>query len=102
MVGVCQSALMNDNIIIIDYGGYYNYIQNKFVPTHTNILQEQLESLIWNDTQTKYEDSIPNDISDSWTYGVNFWYSNQENIQYFNLLKVNNIQNSLISDILKT
>lgn len=100
MVGVCQSAIMNDNIIVVDYGGYYNYIQNKFI-AHENLLVEQLQSLIWNDNQTKYDPSIPNDVSDSWTYGVNFWYGNQENIQYFNLLKVNNIQKVLISDILK-
>jgi len=102
MVGVCQSALMNDNIVVVDYGGYYNYIQNKFIPTSVNILVEQLESLIWNEQQTKYDPSIPNDVSDAWTYGVNFWYGNQENIQYFNILKINNIQNQLISDILKT
>lgn len=100
MVGICQSTIANNNMVIIDYHGYYNYYFNKWIKTDTNILAAQIESLIWNEQQTNYDPIVPNDISDAWTYGNIFWYSNQENIQYFNILKMNNVKNTLISDII--
>lgn len=79
MVDTVQSALSKNVIAIYDYGGYYNYTNNTFVQS-PNILSEQLESLIWNDKQTGYNSSIPNDVSDAFTYGVYFYYKNTENI----------------------
>lgn len=79
MVDTVQSALSKNVIAIYDYGGYYNYTTNTFVQS-SNILSEQLESLIWNDKQTGYNPAIPNDVSDAFTYGVYFYYKNTENI----------------------
>lgn len=101
MVGVMQSAIANDNIIVIDYGGYFDYRLNKFV-NHQNLLAEQLSLLIWNEKQNGYDPIVPNDVSDSATYGGYWWYSNQDNIQYFNIMKANNIQNLTIRDILNS
>ena len=101
MVGVCQSAIANDNIIVLDYGGHYDYVFNKWVPTEKNILVEQIEGLLWNERQNGYDPVIPNDVSDAFTYGTLSWYENQENIQYFNILKTKAIPNMLIYDILK-
>lgn len=102
MVGVAQSAISNNNMIIIDYGGYYDYMKNKWVQKDMNLLAEQISMLIWNEKQDNYDPIVPNDVCDAWTYGNYFWYSNQENIQYFNILKMNNGKVNLISDILKS
>lgn len=102
MVGVVQSALSNNNIVVGNYGGYYNFIQNRFIKDDDNLLTHQLQSLVWNEKQTGYEPLIPNDVSDAFTYAVLFWYSNQENIQYFNLLKANNRKAIMISDMIKS
>lgn len=101
MVGVCQSSIANDNMYIIDYGGYFSYRKNKWIHKETNLLAEQLSMLIWNEQQNNYDPIVPNDVSDAWTYGNFFWYSNQENIQYFNIVKINNGNLLKISDILK-
>ena len=101
MVSTVQSAILNENIIIIDYGGEFNYTSNKFMKRDVNLLAEQLESLIWNEKQDNYEPAIPNDTSDAFTYGTISWYKNPENIQYFNIAKMKNRQTLLISDILK-
>ena len=102
MVSVVQSSIANENVIIIEYGGYFDYYQNKWIPTKMNILAEQISMLIWNEQQTNYDPIVPNDICDAFTYGDYFWYSNQENIQYFNVVKLNKMTNVLISDILNT
>ena len=102
MVSTVQSSLLNDNVIIIDYGGTFNYTLNKFIPSKTNLLAEQFLSLIWNEKQDNYDPVVPNDTSDAATYGIVSWFKNPENIQYFNIAKMKNRQTLLISDILKT
>ena len=100
MVATVQSSIANDNVYVIDYGGYYDYQCNRWVQKDTNLLVEQIMMLIWNEQQTNYDPIVPNDVCDAFTYGDFFWYSNQENIQYFNILKLNNMQNIKIYDIL--
>lgn len=100
MVSTVQSAILNENIIIIDYGGQWNYTTNKF-EKGDNLVCEQLESLIWNEKQDNYDPAVPNDTSDALTYLVTSWFKNPENIQYFNIAKMKNRQTLLISDILK-
>lgn len=100
MVSVVQSSIANDNVFVIDYGGYFDYQLNKFVQKETNLLAEQISMLIWNEQQNNYDPIVPNDVCDAFTYGDFFWYSNQENIQYFNILKLNKMTNITIRDIL--
>lgn len=100
MVSTVQSAIANSNIYIIDYGGYYDYHKNSFIKKEMNLLAEQLSMLIWNEKQDNYDPIVPNDVADAFTYGTIFWYGNQENIQYFNLLKAQNLNTVLISDII--
>ena len=100
MVAVVQSSIANDNVIVIDYGGYFDYHINRWVQRDTNLLVEQIMTLIWNEQQTNYDPIVPNDVCDAFTYGDFFWYSNQENIQFFNILKMNNMTNITIRDIL--
>ena len=100
MVGIVQSAISNDNIYVLDYGGYYDYVRNEWVRKDKNLLSEQLEMLIWNEKQNGYDPIVPNDVCDAFTYGTVSWYGNQENIQYFNILKTRNIPNMLIRDMI--
>lgn len=102
MVSTIQSGILNNNFIIIDYGGYWNYTANKFVPRKVNLLSEQLQALIWNEKQDNYDPAVPNDVSDAFTYGGISWLKNQENIQYFNIAKLINRKSMLISDILNS
>lgn len=101
MVATVQSALCNDSEIIIDYGGYYDYVKDKFIKRDNNLLAEQLSMLAWDEKQTGYDPIIPNDVADAFTYKTIFWYQNIENISYFDILKANSITNKRICDILK-
>lgn len=100
MVSVVQSSIANDNVYVIDYGGYFDYQLNKWVQKDVNLLAEQISMLIWNEKQDNYDPIVPNDVCDAFTYGDFFWYSNQENIQYFNILKLNKMTNVTIRGIL--
>lgn len=101
MVAPVQNAILNNNLIIIDYGGYKSYVKDKWIKADTNLLALQWNMLIWNEKQDGYDPSVPNDVSDAATYIINFWYENTENIQWFNILRYNAIPNLLIRDILK-
>ena len=102
MVSTVQSAILNENIVVINYGGIHNYTTNKWVANKVNLLSEQWQSLIWNERQDNYEPSVPNDTSDAATYAIISWFKNPENIQYFNIAKLKNRQTLLISDILSS
>ena len=56
--------------------------------------------MVWDDTQTKYNPVVPNDVCDAFTYGIRFWYGNIENMSIFNILKSNNSNLPLISAII--
>lgn len=102
MVSTVQSCILNGNIIVIDYNGYYNYTKNRWLKLKQNILVEQITSLVWNEKQDNYDPIVPNDVCDAFTYGTISWYKNPENIQYFNIAKMLNRQTLLISDILNS
>lgn len=102
MVSTVQSSILNENLIVIDYGGYYNYTKNRWITLKTNLLVEQITSLVWNEKQDNYDPIVPNDVCDAFTYGVIKWFKNQENIQYFNIAKMINRQTLLIRNILNT
>ena len=84
MVAVVQSALSNDMVNIIDYGGYYDYVRQTWVNA-VNPLHHQLQNLLWNDSGTGYDPALPNDDCDAFTYAVNAWYGRIENMQWFNI-----------------
>ena len=79
MVDVNQSAIGKNVCLVYDYGGYYDYTNNKWVQCE-NLLKYQYESLIWNEKQNGYDPQVPNDVSDADTYGVYFYYRQTENI----------------------
>lgn len=81
MVSVTQNAIGNDRIIICDNGGYFDYYQKKFIKTE-NLLSRQLKALVWNEKQDKYDPSVPNDVSDAFTYANYFWFKNVEHLYW--------------------
>lgn len=101
MVGINQSAIANNNIVVVDFGGHYNYVRNTFIKDEVNFLVRELKTIVWNEKQTSYDPSIPNDVCDAFTYLCYFWFSNNENLQYFAIWKNSAIKNMLICDILK-
>ena len=76
---------------IVDYGGYMDFVTNKWVATTTDMLADQLESVVWKGN--KYDPKIPNDLSDALTYGLSVYYENTENLylperlQYYEEIK---------------
>lgn len=100
MVSTVQSAIMNESVVIIDYGGYYNYTKRQWIKKSTNLLAEQWSMLIWNEKQDNYDPIVPNDVSDAATYGVVSWFKNPENIQHFNIQKMMGRGILKISDII--
>jgi PBSX family phage terminase large subunit len=79
MTGVVQSALARNVIYIMDYKGYQNYLVDQFI-YGDHPLVVALENLIWNDSQTHYDPSVPNDASDALTYGLNQIFRNVNNL----------------------
>lgn len=85
MVGIVQSTLAKNMVYIVDYGGYQDYVLNKWIKAE-NPLAVQLESLVWNDKQTGYDPAIPNDASDSFTYATCAFYKNPEKVWWLDIL----------------
>jgi len=85
MVGTVQSAIGKNLVTIYDYGGYFNYTLNKFVRCE-NVLGYQLQTLKWNEEETGYDKSIPNDVSDSFTYAIWYYYKNTENLVWLDAI----------------
>lgn len=79
MVGVMQTALSRNMCYFMDFGGIFNYTQNHFVHCESPLVVA-LENLIWNDAQTGYDKSVPNDASDALTYGINQIFRNLHNL----------------------
>lgn len=86
MVDTMQSAIGKNIVSVYDYGGYFNYTQNRWVENE-NILAYQLQMLIWNEKETGYDPIVPNDVSDALTYAVYFWFKQPENIVWLDEIK---------------
>lgn len=81
MAGNLKSVFARNMLYIIDYGGHYNYVLNRFEQRY-NVLAEQVESLIWNEKETGFDPIIPNDACDALTYGANAIFKNMFNLYY--------------------
>ena len=88
MASNLKSVFARNMLYIINYGGHYNYILDKWEKRY-NVLAEQIESLIWNEKGTGFDPIIPNDASDALTYGANAIFKNPFNLYYIdNAIKV--------------
>lgn len=81
-----NNVFARNAVYIIDYGGYYDWTKYNpsqkdppLIPTDTDLLVEQLGSVVWKNN--KLDPAIPNDVSDSFVYGVNI-YANPENLDF--------------------
>lgn len=79
-----NNVFARNAIYIVDYGGYYDWTRYNLsqdapplVRTDTDILVEQLESVVWKNN--KLDPAVPNDVSDALVYGLQ-WYANPENL----------------------
>lgn len=77
---VVNNCFAKNMIKIVDFGGYYDFYKNRWVPTtaDTEPLIYQLESVVWKDY--KLDPIIPNDYTDALTYGANVYFNNPDNL----------------------
>lgn len=77
---IVNNCFAKNMIKIVDFGGYYDFYNRRFVPTtaDTEPLVYQLESVTWKNY--KLDPEIPNDYTDALTYGVNEYFSNPNNL----------------------
>lgn len=81
MASNLKSVFSRNMLYIINYGGHYNYVLNRFEQRY-NVLAEQIESLIWNEKETGFDPIVPNDACDALTYGANAIFKNMFNLYY--------------------
>lgn len=79
MVGVVQTVLAKNMVIVMDFGGIMDWVTGRFVKGE-HPLVVALENLIWNEKQTGFDPIVPNDASDSETYAINFTFRNPHNL----------------------
>ncbi len=87
MVDCVRGAFLKDKAFFVDEGGWIDY--SKQYPTFTPgpfKAYEQLRELKFDESRLKYDDTIPNDASDSVTYALWSWFRNPANIAYGKLI----------------
>ena len=75
---VVNDAFAKNVCYIKDTGGQYLWQSGKTM--QVDPLVEQLESVVWKNY--KLDDAIPNDATDSLTYGLNYYYLNPDNLDF--------------------
>lgn len=76
---VVNNAFSRNALCILNFGGYYNYIRNEFVPGDDQLVVD-LENMIWDKNGTEYDSTVPNDCADAFRYAVNAYYANPLNL----------------------
>lgn len=76
---VVNNALGRNSIVILDFGGYYNYIKERFEYSDDQLVTD-LESMVWDKKGTGYDGTIPNDCADAFRYAVCTYYLNPYNL----------------------
>jgi PBSX family phage terminase large subunit len=76
---VVNNALGRNAVILLDFGGYYNYIRNEFVECDDPLVDE-LEAMVWDKNGTGYDGTIPNDCADAFRYALCTFFNNPINL----------------------
>ena len=74
-----NNALSRNAIVVLNFGGYFNYIKNQFVPGDDQLVTD-LESMVWDKNGKDYDSSVPNDCADAFRYAVCSYYLNPLNL----------------------
>ena len=81
MAQIIQNAFSRNVLYILDEGGIYDYIQERFVRNFHPLIT-QLENVIWNEAGDGFEKKVDNDVTDALTYGIAFYFKNPANLHF--------------------
>lgn len=81
MAQIMQNAFSRNVLYILDEGGIYDYVQDRWVQGF-HPLVTQLENVIWNEAGDGFDKMVDNDASDGLTYGIAFYFKNPENLHF--------------------
>lgn len=77
---IVNNAFSRDALVVLDFGGYYNYILDRFIEGDMQLVID-LESMTWDENNPlKYDASVPNDCADAFRYAVCAYYINPDNL----------------------
>lgn len=77
---IVNNAFSRNALIVLDFGGYYNYILDRFIDGDMQLVID-LESMTWDEKNPlKYDSSVPNDCADAFRYAVCTYYINPDNL----------------------
>lgn len=77
---IVNNAFSRNALVILDFGGYYNYILDRFIEGDMQLVVD-LESMTWDEKNPlKYDASVPNDCADAFRYAVCAYYINPDNL----------------------
>lgn len=76
---VVNNAFSRNAVCILDFGGYYNYVRGEW-SQGTSQLVTDLELMVWDKTNTKYDPEVPNDCADAFRYALCAYYNNPDNL----------------------
>lgn len=70
-----NNALGRNAVCVLNFGGCYNYIKDQFEEGENQLVTD-LESMIWDSDNKKYDPSVPNDCADAFRYALCTYYNN--------------------------
>lgn len=76
---VVNNAFSRNAVCILDFGGYFNYVRGEWAQG-TSQLVIDLELMVWDKTNTKYDPEVPNDCADAFRYALCAYYNNPDNL----------------------
>lgn len=76
---IVNNALGRNAVIILDTGGYYNYVRGVFIKG-ISPLAVDLENMTWDRDNKKYDHSVPNDCADAFRYALCAYFINPDNL----------------------
>ena len=76
---VVNNAFSRSAVCILNFGGYYNYIRKEFIKGDDQLVTD-LELMVWDKDNKKYDPSVPNDCADAFRYAVCTYYDNPDNL----------------------
>lgn len=76
---IVNNAFARNSVIILNFGGYYNYYQDRFFEGDDQLVVD-LELMTWNKNNEKFDDAVPNDCADAFRYALCTYYLNPDNL----------------------